>query len=141
MIEINQEALTALAGFAGMFYLWMEGLFKPGVKRIVYWLRDKYKADNPKFTDEIINEYAFTIFRLVSVFGGILFVAVNDIGTSYFEVFGLVAGDNMEWVVIVTTGIAVGLGNKGVHWFVDVGRDALTMAMKWFQVKIPLETE
>jgi len=144
MIEINQEALTALAAFAGMFYILMEAILKPAMKTALQRYRQKFAKepvgdDAIEAQDELYTKRLHSTFRVASVVMGILYVWGVGVDMSFFDVFGQTAETTIQEIFnIVTTGAAIGLGSKGTHFLVD----AVESVMRFSLVRLaPNETE
>ena len=136
MIEINQEALTELLGYAVMFYAWMEAFIKPTMKVGAQRFRQRFVkepvGDQKKSEqDELYTALLHSSFRVVSILMGIVFVWSNDIGVSFFDVFGRSSETaNQELLNWITTGAAIGLGSRGTHFLVDVVEGVMRFSLK-----------
>ncbi len=136
MIEINQEALTALAGYAGQFYILMEAILKPAMKAGMKYYRQQFVAEpvgeqGKEEQDKHYNELLHSSFRIVSILMGIMFIWGNDIGVSFFDVFGHSSTtSNQELLSVITTGAAIGLGSKGTHFLVDAVESVIRFLLK-----------
>lgn len=119
-MEPNQEMLTALLGLAVLIWGFMEGVGKPLLYELV-------KLISKRSSVEVTDDGTYWIFdpyllvRIVAALIGIGAVwALGDL--SFGEAWGLDLR-SYEVIDIVTTGVIVSLGNKGIHWLVDLIRD------------------
>lgn len=141
MIETNAAAVTALTGYAVMFAAWMEAFLKPTLKQAGARLRSKYWKESvgEQAKDEQDKQYNALLhgtFRAMTILMGIAFVWGNDIGVSFFEVFNLEeTTKTLEYVNWATTGAVIGLGNRGVHFMVDLFETVFRFTGRWFQAK------
>lgn len=126
-MNINNEALTALVAFAVGFYMWMEAFIKPSVKALGRRYRPTLLARWFPMTpagDKAYDVFIGSAFRVLSVFMGVAFVAINDIGVSFFDVFWLQEVTETDQIInVITTGFAIGLGDRGTHFLVDMFED------------------
>lgn len=136
MIEINQEALTALTEYAVMFYILMEAMIKPAMKVAVRYYRQRFVEEpvgeqGKEKQDKLYTTRLHISFQVVSILLGILYVWGNDIGVSFFDVFGHSSvTSNQELLNWITTGAAIGLGSRGTHFLVDAAEGIVRFSLK-----------
>lgn len=122
MIEISQEALTELVGYAVTLYIWMEAFIKPvmrvGAQRIRQQFVKEPVGDQAKSEqDELYTARLHSSFRVVPILIGIVFVWGNNVGTNQ---------DLLNWI---TAGAAIGLGSRGTHFLVDVAEGVMRFTL------------
>lgn len=135
MIEINQEALTALTEYAVMFYILMEALIKPAMKVGLQYYRQRFAKEligeqGKEEQDKRYTALLHSSFRVVSIALGILYVWGSGTDVSFFDVFGRSSETaNQELLNLITTGAAIGLGSRGTHFLVDVVESIMRFSM------------
>ena len=135
MIEINEQALTVLVGYAVMFYAWMEAFIKPAMKVGLQRYRQRFVkepvSDQAKQEqDELYTRLLHSSFRVVSILMGIAFVWGYDLDVSFFDVFGISSETaNQGLLNVITTGVCFGLGSRGTHFLVDVAESVMRFSL------------
>jgi hypothetical protein len=133
-MNIDQVALTTLAGYGASFYVLMETLLKPAIKTLGNRYRERWlnrwfpvnamSKESQVIADKNYTKFLGSIFRVMTVLGGIGFVLANDIGVDFFQVFGITEATKGDEIInVLVTGAAIGLGDRGTHFLMDMFED------------------
>lgn len=116
-MQPNDVMMTAFLGLALVLAGFMEALGKPVIRRIVKRI-GKHTRWSPDDGDKKLT------FQVVAAMIGILAAWGID-GMSFAEMWGIIVPDDW-WLVmgdILTSGLLLSLGNKSIHWLIDLIRD------------------
>jgi hypothetical protein len=137
MLEINEAMFTTLLETSAMIFILMAGIAKPFLKTYApkvfpYVARILRTEDTP----ENRQQWLGSLFRVITIGFGIVFVAANDEGMySLIRLWRYSIPDGWLWLDIIATGTALGLGSKILHEIRDFGAGAGSAMLAWMLSK------